>query len=114
MQQVNRQNAEKVTPFSSERSGLLRTVGAPNHASTLISSPETVISNDLPAARNTAPHQMMAPLRCLSRPQRLSLGVSLCCWLRDATAHLVVSSTSRHKIWAAASKEWTVEDCFGH
>jgi hypothetical protein len=29
MQQVNRQNAEKVIPFSSERSGLLRTIGAP-------------------------------------------------------------------------------------
>ena len=102
---VQHGNAKKCTVFSSERSGLLRTVGAPNHGSTSISSPETVISNDLPAARNTAPHHSMAPLRCLSRPQRLSLGVSLCCWLRDATAHLVVSSTSRHKIWALALKK---------
>jgi len=109
---VQHGNAKKCTVFSLGCSGLLRTVGAPNHESALISSPETVISNDLPAARNTAPHQMMAPLRCLSRPQRLSLGVSLCCWLRDATAHLVVSSTSRHKIWVAASKEGTREGCF--
>lgn len=67
----------------------------PQSRSRYLSSSETVISNDLPAARNTAPHHLMAPVRCLSRPQRLSLSVSLYCWLRDATARLTVSSTGR-------------------